>query len=221
MYYQITFTLDKKIRGRYEMPHTVEIESEDFLNYMLEKNRNILMYFENKHDIYTNMPKEIVGKIIKRKDYVDFMDFSPACLSLKAIVSAKVKNAFEKINVHKSEYILKQIRIHNIASDSYLLFVPIIRDTEFVYPKCKFVDMYDENIKVFQNRQEFYDEKGIYFPQKITLTSKYQGYDLLYPQGADVFFSDRILDTFANDGIVGYDIIKGGCFYCTIEAACS
>ena len=48
MYYQITFTLDKRIRGRYEMPHTVKIKSKDFLDYMSEKNRNILMYFENK-----------------------------------------------------------------------------------------------------------------------------------------------------------------------------
>ena len=54
MYYQITFTLDKRIRGRYEMPHTVKIKSKDFLDYMSEKNRNILMYFENEHDIYLN-----------------------------------------------------------------------------------------------------------------------------------------------------------------------
>ena len=59
MYYQITFTLDKRIRGRYEMPHTVKIKSKDFLDYMSEKNRNISMYFENKHDIYINMPNEI------------------------------------------------------------------------------------------------------------------------------------------------------------------
>lgn len=163
------------------------------------------------------MPNEIVGKIIKRKDYVDFMDFSPACLSLKAVVSAKVKNVFEKIHVHKSEYILKPIKIHGIASDFYLLFVPIIRDTDFVYPKCKFIDMYNENIKVFQNRLEFYNDKEIYFPQEITLIRKYQGYDLLYPQGADVFFSNRVLEAFTNEGVIGYDIIKGGCFYCTIK----
>ena len=95
MYYQITFTLDKRIRGIYEMPHTVKLKSKDFLDYMSEKNRNILMYFKNEHDIYINMPDEIEGQIIKRKDYVDFMDFSPACLSLKAVVSAKVKNVLE------------------------------------------------------------------------------------------------------------------------------
>lgn len=48
MYYQITFTLDKKIRGNFEMPHTVKLDSNVFLKYITEKNRNILMYFENK-----------------------------------------------------------------------------------------------------------------------------------------------------------------------------
>ena len=34
MYYQITFTLDKKIRGKFEMPHTIELDSKSFLNYI-------------------------------------------------------------------------------------------------------------------------------------------------------------------------------------------
>ena len=156
------------------MPHTVKIKSKDFLDYMSEKNRNILMYFENEHDIYINMPDEIEGQIIKRKDYVDFMDFSPACLSLKAVVSAKVKNVLEQIHVRKSEYILKRIKIDGIASDFYLLFVPIIKDTEFVYPKCEFIDIYNEKCKVFQNRKEFYNDNDIYFPKRITLTPKYK-----------------------------------------------
>ena len=71
--------------------------------------------------------------------------------------------------------------------------------------------------KVFQNRKEFYNDNDIYFPKRITLTPKYRNQDLLYPQGSDVFFSKRVLDAFADEKIVGYDIIKGGCFYCTVE----
>ena len=71
MYYQITFTLDKKIRGRYEMPHTVKLCSKDFLNYIAEKNRNISMYFDNKNDLYENMPNGIIGHILKRKNFVE------------------------------------------------------------------------------------------------------------------------------------------------------
>ena len=47
--------------------------------------------------------------------------------------------------------------------------------------------------------------------------NKIKNQDLLYPQGSDVFFSKRVLDAFADEKIVGYDIIKGGCFYCTVE----
>lgn len=217
MYYQITFTLDKKIRGKFEMPHTIELDSKSFLNYITEKNRNILMYFKNKKDLYINMPNEIAGHIIKRKDYVDFMDFTPACLSLKAVVSEKIKDIFENLHIKESEYILKQIKIKGIDKHFYLLFVPIIRDADFVYPKCKFVDMFNEYEKIFQNRQEFYDDEEIYFPQKITLEAKYKGFDLLYPQGSDVFFSERVINAFEKEKVIGYDIITGGCFYSDIE----
>lgn len=98
-----------------------------------------------------------------------------------------------------------------------MLFVPIIRDTDFVYPKCKFVDMFNECEKVFQNRQEFYNDEEIYFPQKITLEARYKGFDLLYPQGSDVFFSERVINAFEKEKVIGYDIIKGGCFYSELE----
>ena len=58
-------------------------------------------------------------------------------------IENKVKNVLEQIHVRKSEYILKRIKIDGIASDFYLLFVPIIKDTEFVYPKCEFIDIYN------------------------------------------------------------------------------
>ena len=65
MYYQITFTLDKKIRGKFEMPHTIELDSKSFLNYITEKNRNILMYFKNKKDLYINMSSRIMIIFLK------------------------------------------------------------------------------------------------------------------------------------------------------------
>ena len=77
------------------MPHTVKLCSKDYLNYIAEKNRNISMYFDNKNDLYANMPNGIIGHILKRKNFVDIMDFTPACLSLKAVISEKVKIIFE------------------------------------------------------------------------------------------------------------------------------
>src|SRR3712207_9044405 len=91
-YYQVYFAMDKEGRGNYEMPHTVEITSSDFNEYIYTKNRNIIMYFENLSTLYKKMPDTLTGKILDRKDFVDFMDCSPACPSLVAVVSRKVKN---------------------------------------------------------------------------------------------------------------------------------
>lgn len=53
----------------------------------------------------------------------------------------------------------------------------------------------------------------IYYLKRVALKKKYKSYDLLYPQGGDFFFSERIIDAMQKENIVGYDIIKGGCFY--------
>lgn len=39
-YYQLSFTLDKSVRGKFEMPHTISIESPNFLKYISEKSKN-------------------------------------------------------------------------------------------------------------------------------------------------------------------------------------
>ena len=39
-YYQLSFTLDKSVIGKFEMPHTISIESPNFLKYISEKSKN-------------------------------------------------------------------------------------------------------------------------------------------------------------------------------------
>lgn len=78
--------------------------------------------------------------------------------------------------------------------------------------------MFDSNIsKVFNNRAEYYSNSDYYYLKKVTLESKYKDYDLLYPQGGGFFFSERIIDVMQKEKVVGYDIIKGGCFYEEID----
>ena len=36
------------------------------------------MYFESKKSLYDEMPDNLRGKLIKRKDVIDFMDFTPS-----------------------------------------------------------------------------------------------------------------------------------------------
>ena len=217
-YYQLSFTLEKRIRGNHEMPHTISIESKNFLRYVLEKNKTISMYFENRKNLYDEMPDNLRGKLIKRDDVIDFMDFTPSCLSLVAVVSYKMKQIFEHLNVSKDEYVFKKISIKGYAEEFYLLFIPIIPDTGFVYPKCIFKDMFDNgNIKTFNNRTEYYNDSNDYCLKKVVLKDIYRDYDLLYPQGGGFFFSERIVNAMQRENIVGYDLVKGGYFYEEID----
>ena len=213
-HYQLSFTLEKSIRRNYEMPHTISIESKEFLRYNLEKNKTISMYFENKKSLYDEMPDNLRGKLIKRKGVIDFMDFTPSCISLVAVVSHKIKQIFERLNVSEDEYVFKKISIKDYDEEFYLLFIPIIPDTEFVYPKCIFKDMFDNgNIKTFNNRAEYYNDSHDFLLKKIALKNIYRDYDLLYPQGCGFYFSERIINAMQHDNIVGYDLVKGGYFY--------
>lgn len=110
-YYQLSFTLDKKIRGRYEMPHTISIESKNFLKYISDKAKTISVYFENQRNFYDDMPDNLLGKLLKRSNVIDFMDFTPSCLSLVAVVSNNIKRIFEQLKISKDEYVFKRIFI--------------------------------------------------------------------------------------------------------------
>lgn len=219
-YHQLSFTLEKSIRRSYEMPHTISIESKDFLRYVIEKNKTISMYFENRKNLYDEMPDNLCGRLIKRKDVIDFMDFTPSCLSLVAVVSKKMKQIFEHLNVSKNEYVFKKIFIKGYIEEFYLLFIPIIPDTEFIYPKCIFEDMFDNGgTKIFNNRAEYYNDSNDYCLKKVVLKNIYRDYDLLYPQGGGFFFSERIVNAMQQENIIGYDLVRGGCFYEEIDFA--
>lgn len=122
--------------------HAVETYGEQSLSHYYRHLFHIL-YFENRMDLYENMPDNLICKLLKRKNVIDFMDFTPACLSLIAVVSNKIKRILEHLDVSRNEYVLKRITVKDFSDDFYLLFLPIIPDTEFVYPRCVFEDMYD------------------------------------------------------------------------------
>ena len=73
-YFQIDFTLDKKVRGRYEMPHTIEITSKEVSEY-IDQNLSYKSNCESIDDVLDNLPEPVVGKLLKRKDVVDYMDY--------------------------------------------------------------------------------------------------------------------------------------------------
>lgn len=103
------------------MPHTISIESKNFLKYISDKAKTISVYFENQRNFYDDMPDNLLGKLLKRSNVIDFMDFTPSCLSLVAVVSNNIKRIFEQLKISKDEYVFKRIFIEGYTEDFYLL----------------------------------------------------------------------------------------------------
>lgn len=160
-YHQLTFTLDKQVRGKYEMPHTVCIESKNFTEYILERNRNISMYFENKKDLYERMPDHLHGKLLKRKNAIDFMDFAPSCLSLVAVISDRIKKIFNQLNVSTEEYVLKTYLLKDVRKISIFCSFLLLEIQILFIPKaylwiCSMIRLLkysvtEQNITMIQN----------------------------------------------------------------------
>ena len=210
-YYQLEFTLDPKIRGRYEMPHTVEITSKEFRAYKISHAMNMRMFLENEATFYKDMPKDLTGKLLKRKSCIDFMTNSPFCLTLIAVVSEKVKRIFDNLGVSEAECIFKKITIKKEEGNYYLMFVPFIHGTEFIYSETEFIPIFGETeVKHFKDYEEYFNTPGYYTVKKVTLPEKYASYKILHPQAADVFYSEDIIKAFEEEKVEGYDIKTGG-----------
>ena len=177
------------------------------------------MFFQNEANFYVDFPKVSLGNLVERSDVIDYMDVRPHCSSLKAVISNKVKNILESLNVNPIEYILKEIRIQGVQERFYLLFIPLIQNKDYHFPKCEFVDIFDESKKyTFKNAEEYNkNDKGFYMLKHICLNESYENYDILYPRDGFLFMSERIINEFNNQKVIGFDIVQGGCFQETLE----
>ena len=218
-YYQITTTIDPKVIGRSSMPYTIKITTKGFGKYAMENCHGMLMYFEHKDTIYEHLPDNLTGILERKKKCIDYMDYYPKFLSLNAVVSERIKRIFEELNVGKNEYILKPITIKNADEPYYLLFIPIIPDTELIYSKTLFENVSDKNdVRMFKDSEELHSAEKLYIAKKAILPRKYSKYKIIDIQATlGPFFSEDIINAFEEEGIVGYDVIRGGWFYYELD----
>ena len=120
-YYQIDFVYEKET-------NVIELYNKETLDFLeTEDKYKVESYFENRHNFFSDIPCNILGRKQKKKSLVDYMDITPTCLSLVGVVSEKVKGILEDLNVSINEYKLKEMFIDGFSEPYYLLFVPLIR----------------------------------------------------------------------------------------------
>ncbi|MCJ8155262.1 hypothetical protein MKJ01_15970 [Chryseobacterium sp. SSA4.19] len=213
-YYQIDATIDKKIIGRSELPLSVEIKDQGFLNFRKEKLNNINNYF-NQVDLYFGFPEEVKGKMYqKKKNPIDIMLVIPSCLSLPYIISEKVKNILSQL-VSDEEYHLEKIEIDGYDKYFYFLFIPYLETWKYVdFSNTIFYNRSNKEEIKFKDFNSYEENKKLerYAYKKLSLSGDLSTRKLINIPVAGIFYHHTIINAFIKENVVGFDIIEGGDF---------
>lgn len=213
-HYQIRSAIDPKIIGRSELPLSVQIKDKEFLEYRKKHLDHIEDYFA-KGGVFDEFPQQVVGKMYQRKkEPIDIMDLIPFCIGIEYVVSEKVKQIFEKLQIDRTEYHIEDLKIEGYNSKFYFLFIPILPDSKYIdFAKSVFWNVFAEKPHTFGSFIAYKEDKVNRFRAKeLYVNSELHDRDIIKLQSSRTHFSSRILEAFEANGIIGYDIIRGGDF---------
>lgn len=206
--------VDHENVGERSMPHAISFCDKNIEEALHVRAWNTNLYSEHKDELIGLVPEDTLCKLTNRKMPVDYMDYSKHVVSLAAIVSKKVKNIFDDLKIRPEECSFRRILLKGFEKEPYyILFIPRIPQNDIVLSKCDFcsTETYD-----LQNTVKFssWEEARKAFPKfqihKIVLKKEYSNYDILQPlMCIDPFYSERILEAFERENVVGYHIFRG------------
>lgn len=213
-YHQIRASIDPKIIGRSESPISVEITNKIFTEQRTKYALDVNKYFEDFQHLYSYFPKGLTGKMYQRKkDPIDIMQVIPFYMSLRFAVSEKVKAILEELQVNKAEYHLEKFIIDGSNDNFYFLFIPLLKNSEYIdYEKTIYYDGLNDKYAVFDTYETYLRGSGNFSAKTLYVKSVLESRDIISLQGAGPFYSERIIEAFKKENIVGYDIITKGDF---------
>lgn len=181
---------------------------EELLDYIYDNcRRSSRIFMRNFSSLLENMPDGLCGKMERGAKVVDYMPYEDFTIpGITAVISGRVKDIFDRLQVRHSEYILREISIEKHNDKYYLLFVPEIKDSEIVFPQSEFFIFNDLKTHVFKNFEDYEQARKkpvMMEPKVITLPARYEKYDLIKLDPSLQFFSPRLVREFRRDNIAG------------------
>lgn len=213
-YYQIDTSIDPKIIGRSELPLTVEIKDKIFSEQSKKYTLNITEYFKDEKILYSIFPKQLKGKMCQRKKQpIDVMRVMPYHPVIEFVISEKVKIILETLKVNKSEYHVEEFSIEGSDENFYFLFIPLLQNSEYVdYEKTVYYDGLNKKYVIFGNFEKYEEEKkkNNYMAKTLYVNKKLESRDIISVQAGGPFYSERIIEAFRMENVIGYDMVNGG-----------
>ena len=213
-YYQIRASIDSKIIGRSEAPLSVEIKNQIFSEQSRRYTLDVNKYFEEQLQLYDNFPKNLVGKMYqKNKLPIDIMNVIPFYMSLQFAVSQKVVNIFNSLSVDKAEYHIEEFTIDGSNDKFYFLFIPMLKSNGCIdFSQSIFIEDLNEEEIIFGSYDVYWKKSkdSNYLAKQLFVPFELQSRDIISLQKGKPFYSERILDAFQKENVIGYEIITGG-----------
>lgn len=216
-YFDVRVSWDEKLLKRRGHPQGIEILSKEWNTYMRTRcGKTWDEYFQAESTLFDEMPRPILGKLdYPRGPLWDYMDAYPYRDNMLACVSERVKRLLEQLQVAPSEYVLEPVSVKQVEVPLYLLFVRKIvrwKDIDVDYKKSTFVNPIKMEI-IPGVTEEILKERrtaGILTSPKNIVARKRPFYlDIICIETCGgVFFSERLVNAFLQEGIVGFEIVN-------------
>lgn len=210
MYKQISNSAEPKVIGVNNGVYQVEFSEKEIKkqkNWSIVESMFLLPKIEDL-DIHNKKISKIrinnlTGILIKNAKATDLMGFSPYFFGCSYLVSRNFVNGLIAAEVNTDEYWLNEVVIKDTQNQFYLMYVPMIPDSEIkfngslLFPEREYLQRERSYFKVqsFKDYQALID-KGIMFSfEKIMLPVKYKTRNIISIQGAsNLFFSKKLLE---------------------------
>lgn len=217
---KIFISWDEKLVGRKSAPQSVKITTPNFFTdyYPLLYKIDWNSYYSDRDSFYQRMPVPLTGKLdykIPPYDYTNVYFFRPGMM---ACINEKVLDIFRKLKVDQREYYTIPIQIGGVEEPYYVLFFPFICnlcDSGIIWSESLFRDDHTKELFSFRDRKEYIQRKATekkFSDYRIVLPRHYQQRDILSFHLSIVqgIVSDRIVDAFQQEGIIGAEFYNLG-----------
>ncbi|MFC3157163.1 hypothetical protein SAMN05443633_11242 [Chryseobacterium arachidis] len=213
-YYQFDASIDPKLIGRSKLPLTVQIKNKVFHDQSVRYFVDVQEYFKDRDILIQNFPKDLKGKMYQRKKSpIDLMNVMPHYISINFAITEKVKKILDGLKIDPKEQYFEEFAMEGYSEKFYFWFVPMLKNSEYVdFEKTIFYDGLNNVYKVFETYKNYMELRtsGNFSAKTLFVSSELNNRDIISLQAGGPFYSERIIDAFKKEDVVGFEMIERG-----------
>ncbi len=214
MHKKISVSSDPKIIGVNNGISQIELDRKNLLNhdgkhYDFYKHFNSFSYWANQNDQINFNISIINAKQLRKAKMTDLLLYGPKIMAFNWLISEKLYSLLKDFNI--GEHKLFEVSIEGCEEKYFFLKLKTILKDEFIFDQ-NILTVYKKGIDeeiTFNDINEYNNfilENPLFQYKHIALKKELEKYDIIYTQGAGNYFSERLIKSFNENGLIGLSI---------------